>query len=310
MTSLPVGLPIALALLVPSLGSAQTLPSFQDLALRVNLDDRIRIEEPSGATATGRLTRLTRDELTVQTDAGERRFTSAAVRTITVRRSSRSKGVLIGAGVGAAAGALLACTGQDHEECPDGAILLGALGASVGLAVSALVPRTTTVYRASTDLVTSPGSAQPPGPFDDLALRVNLDDRIRVRNLSGATTTGRLTRLTGDEMIVATNAGEKRFTSAGVREVAVRRHPLGKSALIAAGAFGLLAVAVPSCRSNPDCQPIAAAGIGAGVGLAVGALIPGMTTVLQLPQKHARLSSSWSPALSRGAVGVRATLRW
>jgi hypothetical protein len=154
------GLPLALVLLMPSLGSAQTLQSFQDLALRINVDDRLRIEDPSGATATGRLTRLTREEITIETSAGEKRFTSATVRTITVRRGSRSKGVLIGAGIGAATGALLACTGQEREECADGAILLGALGAGIGLAVSALVPRATTVYRASKDMSPSPGAAQ------------------------------------------------------------------------------------------------------------------------------------------------------
>jgi hypothetical protein len=35
-------------LLAPSIGIAQPLQSFQDLALRVNLDDRLRIEDQSG----------------------------------------------------------------------------------------------------------------------------------------------------------------------------------------------------------------------------------------------------------------------
>ena len=105
MRLLLVALPIALALLAPSPGSAQPLQSFQDLALRVNLDDRLRIEDESGARTTGRLTRLTRDEITISTDAGEKRFTSSTVREVAVRRSLRRKGVLIGAGVGAALGA-------------------------------------------------------------------------------------------------------------------------------------------------------------------------------------------------------------
>ena len=75
-----VALPIALVMLVPSPGSAQSLQSFQDLALRVNLDDRLRIEDQSGAKTTGRLTHLTRDEITIQTSAGEKRFSSAIVR--------------------------------------------------------------------------------------------------------------------------------------------------------------------------------------------------------------------------------------
>jgi hypothetical protein len=301
-----VTLPIALVLLAPSLGSALPLQSFQDLALRININDRLRVEDQSGATTTGSLRRLTRDEIAIQTDAGEKRFTSATVREITVRRSSRSKLVLIGAGIGAVVGALAACTGEAKEECADGPIVLGALGAGVGLAVSALAPRATVVYSSPIDLAPSRESAQPPGPFDDLALRVNLDDRIRVEDQSGTKTTGRLTRLTGDELTIETDAGEKRFTSAHVRAVGVRSHPLGKAALIGAGAFVAVALAAPGCRSNSDCTPIAAAPIGAGVGLAVGALMPGMNTVFRAQEKHASLS----PAFSRGAMGVRASLRW
>jgi hypothetical protein len=301
-----VGLPIALVLLGPSPGSAQPLQSFQDLALRVNLDDRLRIEDQSGAKLTGRLTRLTRDEITIQTNAGERRFASATLREVAVRRRPLRKGVLIGAGVGAVVGALAACAGPERDECGDGPMMLGAFGAGVGLAVSALVPRTTTVYRAPIDRAASPGSARPPGPLDDLALRVNLDDRLRVEDQSGARTTGRLTRLTGDEMTIETDAGEKRFTTATVREVAVRGYPLGKAALIGAGVFAVVAAVAPACRSNSDCVPIAAAPFGAGVGLAAGALIPRMTTVFRAQEKRA---SFW-PKFSRGAISVRASLCW
>ena len=63
-----------------------------------------------------------------------------------MRRRSLHTGVLIGAGVGAALGAVAACTGADRSECADGPILLGGFGGGVGLAVGALIPRTTTVY--------------------------------------------------------------------------------------------------------------------------------------------------------------------
>ena len=155
-------------------------------------------------------------------------------------------------------------------------------------------------------LAPSPGSAQPLQSFQDLALRVNLDDRLRIEDQSGARTAGRLTRLTGDEMTIETDAGEKRFTSATVREAAVRGYSLGKGALIGAGVFAVLFAAAPACRSNPHCIPIAAAPVGAGVGLVVGALIPRMTTVFRAPEKRA----SFSPEFSRGAIGVRASLRW
>jgi hypothetical protein len=250
--------------------------------------------------------RLTPDEITIQTDGGEKRLSSGIVREVAVRRNSHRKGVLIGAGVGAVLGALAACVGEDRNECADGPIVLGALGAGVGLAVSSLVSRTTTVYRPPIDMAPSRGSARPTGPFDDLALRVNLDDRVRVEDASGARTTGRLTRLTGDEIAIQTETGEKRFTNASVREVAVRSYPLGKGALIGAGVFAVVAAAAPACRANPDCIPIAVAAVGAGVGLAVGALVPRMTTVFRTQEKRASLS----PEFSRGTIGVRASLRW
>ena len=46
---------VAFMLLAPSQGSAQTLQSFEDLALRVNLDDQLQVEDQSGVRTTGRL---------------------------------------------------------------------------------------------------------------------------------------------------------------------------------------------------------------------------------------------------------------
>jgi hypothetical protein len=107
-------------------------------------------------------------------------------------------------------------------------------------------------------------------------------------------------------MTIETDAGEQHFTSALLREVAVRSYPLGKGALIGAGVFAVLLAASPACRSDRDCISIAAAPFGAGVGLAVGALIPRMTTVFRAQGKHA----SFSPEFSRSTIGLRASLRW
>ena len=75
-------------------------------------------------------------------------------------------------------------------------------------------------------LVPSPGWAQPLDAFERLALMVNLGDRVQVQEQSGATYTGRLTRLTGRDIAIETPTGERRFTSDIVRVVAVRDHPL------------------------------------------------------------------------------------
>ena len=137
---------LALMLLAPSLGSAQALRGCEDLALRVNLDDQLQVEDQSGGTTRGRLTRLTRDEIAIQTDAGEKHFPRDTVRQVAVRRHPLRLAVLIGAGAGAATGAVAACTGPGREECGDAPILVGALGAGLGLAAGALMHRTTIVY--------------------------------------------------------------------------------------------------------------------------------------------------------------------
>ena len=118
----------------------------EDLALRVNLNDQLRVEDQSGVRTTGRLTRLAADEITLQTAVGEKHFTRETVRQVAVRRQPLSMAVLIGAGAGAATGAVAGCAGPKREECADAPIMAGDFGAGLGLAVGALIHRTTIVY--------------------------------------------------------------------------------------------------------------------------------------------------------------------
>jgi hypothetical protein len=281
---------VALLLLVPSRGSAQALRSFEDLALRVNLDDQIQVEDQSGGRAAGRVTRLTRDELAIRTDTGEKRFTSDTVREVAVRGHALRKGALIGAGVFAVLGAVATCSREGGAGCGFIGLLAAPFGAGVGLAVGALVPQMKPVYRAPESRASLPsaraaGGVQA-GLLEDLALRVNLDDRLRVEDQSGARTTGRLTRLTADEITILTGAGEKHFTRETVRQIAV------------------------SCTGSEreECAdaPILAGGLGAGLGLAVGALMHRTTIVYPEAEKHTFVF----PVISRDAVGVRVSRSW
>lgn len=127
---------VALMLLAPSKGWAQMLQSFEDLALRVNLDDQLQVEDRLGVKATGPLTRLTRDEIAIQTDAGEKRFTSDTIREFAMRAHSLRKSALIGTGEFAVLGALAVCSHEGGRDC----IIVGPLGAApigagVGLAM-------------------------------------------------------------------------------------------------------------------------------------------------------------------------------
>jgi len=307
---------LVLMLVAPSQSSAQVLQSFEDLPLRVNLDDRLRVEDLSGVKATGRLTRLGREEIAIQTEAGEKRFTSDTVRKVAVRGHALRKGALIGAGVFAVLGAV-ACNSREAREgqgsCIIAPLSFAPFGAGVGLAIGALVPQMRTVYRAPENRASVPRSGGTIGVqaslLQDLALRVNLDDQLRVEERSGVRTIGRLTRLTADEITLQTAAGEKHFTRETVRQVAVRRQPIRMAVLIGAGA-GAAVGAVAGCV-GPDSEecadaPIIAGTFGAGLGLAVGALVHRTTIVYPEPEQRTFIV----PAVSRGAVGVRVSRRW
>lgn len=301
-------------LLGPSQGWAQVLGSFEDLALRVNLDDQLQIEDQSGAKATGRLSSLTHDELAIQTDAGEKRFASDTVREVAIRGQSLRKGALIGTGVFAVLGALAVCSREGGGNCGIvGALGAAPIGAGAGLAMGALISRMTTIYRApeSRALVREARAANGvhASLLEDLALRVNLDDELRVEDESGLRVTGRLTRLTADEITVHTDAGEKRCTRDAIRQVGVRQRPLRVAVLIGAGA-GVAIGAVAACtgQSREECAdaPILGGAVGAGVGLATGALMHRTTIVYPEAEKRTLIS----PVISRDRVGVLASRRW
>jgi hypothetical protein len=308
---------VALMLVAPSQGSAQALQSFDDLPLRVNLDDQLRVEDQSGGKATGRLTRLTADEIAIQTEAGEKRFTRDTARAVAVRGHALRKGALIGAGMFAVLGMVALCSREAREgssgNCAIGLLSFPPFGAGVGLAMGALIPQMRTVYRAPENRASVPRSGGTIGGqaslLEDLALRVNLNDQLRVDDRSGVGTTGRLRHLTADEITLQTAAGEKHFTREIVRQVAVRRQPLRLAVLIGA-VVGAATGAVAGC-AGPDREecadaPIIAGAFGAGLGLAVGALIHKTTIVYPEPEQRTFIV----PAISRGAVGVRVSRRW
>jgi hypothetical protein len=308
---------VALMLAVASPVSAQTLRAFDDLALRVNFGDLLRVEDQSGVKATGRLTRLTADELAIQTETGEKRFTPDTARAVAVRGHALRKGALVGAGVFAVLGPVLLCSREARDgsngDCAIGLLTFAPFGAGVGLALGALTPQMRTVYRAPESRASVSRAGGTIGGqaslLESLALRVNLNDQLRVNDRSGVRTTGRLTRLTADEITLQTAAGEKHFTREMMRQVAVRRQPLRLAVLIGAGA-GAAAGAVAGCATSDreECAdaPIIVGALGAGLGLAVGALIHKTTVVYPEPVKQTFIV----PAISRYAVGVRVSRRW
>lgn len=292
-----------IALAQPSLAPAQTTPLGR-LGPWINLDDQIRVTGADGEQVTGRLVGLTHDDLVVRTPAGQRRF-SADVRAIAVRRRPLRTPILVGAGAGVAAGVAAACTGSDRSECADGPLILGALGAGVGAVYGLVRARWQAVPPVAAGRETMP--AWQPGPLDELALRVNVGDRVQVTDESGIRSNGRVVRLTGRELGLETTQGDVSLSAGRVREVRVRRYPMRIGALVGAAAMTIALAASPHCRSeDSDCQPLAALPIGAGVGGAVGALIPRMAPVFRASQAQAAVV----PVVGRGRYGVGASLRW
>lgn len=300
---------LGLTLLAPSTLSAQTLTSFGELPLRLNLDDRVRVVDQSGAAVTGRLMRLTRDVLAIQVDATEKELPGAMVRAVAVPRHPLGKGALIGAGVFAILG-VVACVRHDEtSECGIGPIAAAPLGAALGMAVGAGITRMKTIYRAPATGSAAPPSPAPADPADDLALRVNLDDQIRVEDRAGERVAGRLTRLTADAITIQTRDGERQFARATIHRIEVRRHPIRSAVLIGAGVGAVLG-ALAACTGDdtsecPDGAIFGGAG-GAAAGLAVGSLIH-KTTVVHLEAE--RRAVLW-PVISRESIGVGARVTW
>src|ERR1700693_285282 len=95
----------------------------------------LQIEDQSGAKVSGHVTRLTRNDMTIQTTAGEKRFTSDTVRAIAARGHALRRGALVGAGVFAVLGAVAICSHRGGADCGIvGPLGAAPIGAGVGLA--------------------------------------------------------------------------------------------------------------------------------------------------------------------------------
>ena len=305
---------VALILLAPSQGSAQAPQSFADLALWIDLGDRVRIVDRSEVKTTGRLTRLTREAIAIEDDAGEKRFASDSVSEVAVQRHPLGKGALIGAGVFAVLGAVACFRREDSSGCAiAGPLAAAPIGAGVGVAAGTLISQMKPVYRRPASGVPAPLPRDRSGVqaslLEDLGLRVNLDDRLRVEDRSAVRTTGRLTHLTDDAITVQTNDGQRQFMRETIHQVEKRQRPLRLATLIGAGAgaaFGAVAGCAGEDRSEcPDAWILGSA-FGAGAGLAVGALIHKTTVVYPVPEGRTVVS----PAIARAGAGVRVNVIW
>lgn|GEM_PF-3444611 len=299
------------ALLLEASSQAFAQARFEDLALRINLNDQLRIKDQSGGKAAGYLTHLTCDEIVIRTHSGESRFNRATVSEVAVRGYELGKSAFIGAGLFALLGAVTMHAHDEENWAIIGTLGAAPIGAGLGLTIGALFPRVKPVYRVSKD-----GGSVPPslggdqaGFLADLALRINLDDKIQVESASGDRTSGRVTRLTADEITVHTDAGEKQFARETVRQITVRRRSIRRTVLVGAGA-GALVGAVAACTSpnREECidATIMSGALGAGLGFIAGALMHTTTIVYPEADRH----TSVSPVISRDLIAIRIGRQW
>lgn len=128
--------------------SAEPQPSFTDLALAIKPGDWIRIEDQAGVRTTGRLTRLTPDEIRIEAAGSEKVLPRRDVRVVSRLQGSSRRGMLIGMGVMVPLLALSECRGGKNHYCGEGLEAGLVLGVGLGACAGALLPRSTTLYRA------------------------------------------------------------------------------------------------------------------------------------------------------------------
>lgn len=127
--------------------SAATAPSLREtLGMRVNLDDRLRIESSADATVKGLLRGLTDDYLLLGQDGAETQVMRQSIRKVSITRGHARLGTLVGFLVGAASDFSGSCTGDETAECADAIIMLGGLGAGAGAIIGAMIHTSTVVY--------------------------------------------------------------------------------------------------------------------------------------------------------------------
>ena len=129
--------------------------SFDQLAVLVKPGDKVRVVDITGQESEGRIEKLSRDALTLVTQAGSRDLREVDVAQIRQRRDDSVKnGAIIGAVAGTAYFLTMAALLGDSDggevimsTAVVGGVLCAGLGAAAGAGIDALFRRRQVIYR-------------------------------------------------------------------------------------------------------------------------------------------------------------------
>lgn len=129
--------------------------SFDQLGVLVRPGDKVTVVDVTGREADGRIAKLSRETLTLITEAGPRQFGDAEVARIRQRRGdSLTNGAIIGAAAGTAYFLTMVALLGDSDggdvivsTAVVGGVLFAGMGAAAGVGIDALITRRQVIYQ-------------------------------------------------------------------------------------------------------------------------------------------------------------------
>jgi hypothetical protein len=119
--------------------------TFADLNQKLDPGDSLIVSDTNGHRTRGSLVELTPSSLVLFTDGTRRTFEVSEIERVQRRKNGVLLGLLIGAGCGAALGAIV--YGLDEDNSAAAAVWSVAIGAGIGLGIDAVAVVPRTVYR-------------------------------------------------------------------------------------------------------------------------------------------------------------------
>lgn len=146
---------LLIVVLMPAVGFAQVLATnFRELRLKTGPGATLYITDQSGRESSTKVIALSETLLTVRIGAEQRDLTEAEVTRVRQRQPDPLwTGALIGFGVGAGLGALVAafdetCSYEGGWACAGPAVGFGAMGSGIGVGIDALIKGRKIIYEA------------------------------------------------------------------------------------------------------------------------------------------------------------------